>query len=97
MKLCSGCKQNKSFDQILVQSTERRSKTRHLVRAMIEMGIPQKCSECPVDTKYNGKPITLQVDHINGDWRDNRLENLRFLCPNCHSQTDTFGTKNIGG
>jgi len=39
---------------------------------------------------WNGKPLTLQLDHINGVSNDNRLENLRFLCPNCHSQTDTF-------
>ena len=38
-------------------------------------------------------PLTLQLDHINGDHNDNRLENLRILCPNCHTQTETFGNK----
>lgn len=43
---------------------------------------------------WNGKPLTIQLDHINGIRRDNRLENLRLLCPNCHAQTETFGSKN---
>ena len=38
---------------------------------------------------------TVELDHVNGNNRDNRLENLRFLCPNCHSQTDTYKGKNI--
>jgi hypothetical protein len=46
--------------------------------------------------KWNGLPLALQVDHHqNGDTNDNRRENLRFLCPNCHSQTDTFAGKRI--
>lgn len=48
------------------------------------------CSECGVPRLWNDKRLELQLDHINGESSDNRLENLRFLCPNCHSQTDTF-------
>ncbi|AGL14805.1 helix-turn-helix domain-containing protein [Actinoplanes sp. N902-109] len=44
---------------------------------------------------WNGKPITLQIDHINGRFLDCRAENLRFLCPNCHSQTPTHAGRNI--
>lgn len=56
--------------------------------------LPQQCSECGISAKWNGKPLTLHIDHINGVNTDNRLENLRRLCPNCHSQTDTFCGKN---
>lgn len=51
--------------------------------------IPYKCSICGIN-KWQEKEISLQLDHINGDNHDNRLENLRWLCPNCHSQTSTF-------
>ena len=53
-----------------------------------------KCEACRNDGSWNNKPLSLQLDHINGIRTDNRLENLRFLCPNCHSQTETFGARN---
>jgi DNA-directed RNA polymerase subunit RPC12/RpoP len=54
-----------------------------------------KCAECNI-TEYNGLPITLELDHINGNSTDNTEENLRCLCPNCHSQTSTYRAKNKG-
>lgn len=48
---------------------------------------------CDVKSSWLGKPITLQLDHINGIGTDCRLENLRILCPNCHTQTPTWGRK----
>lgn len=64
------------------------------VRLIKEQVIENKCLCCGI-TEWNTKPITLQLDHINGNSSDHRLENLRLLCPNCHSQTDTWCGKNI--
>jgi len=56
----------------------------------------RKCSSCDLPGEWNGKPLALQVDHIDGDRTNNDLSNLRLLCPNCHSQTDTFAGRNKG-
>lgn len=53
------------------------------------------CVSCGNTGEWNGRPLVLTLDHINGINDDNRLENLRFLCPNCHSQTDTFAGRNV--
>lgn len=55
--------------------------------------IEYKCI-CGIKDSWNGSSISLQLDHINGNRKDHRLENLRWLCPNCHSQTNTFCSKN---
>lgn len=52
--------------------------------------LPYLCSLCGQTAEHNGFPLVLQLDHINGNFRDDRIENLRFLCPNCHSQTPTY-------
>lgn len=79
-------------DEILIASKpgSGRTKPRHLRRAMLHIGIPEICEKCGIGTTWLGRPLTLQIDHINGDFLDNRPQNVRFLCPNCHSQTPTF-------
>ena len=56
--------------------------------------MPYLCGICGLGPEWNGMVLVLQIDHINGDSTDSRLENLRFLCPNCHSQTETFAGRN---
>ena len=68
----------------------------HIRDRIIKYGLLEyKCALCGNHGEWNGQKLVLQIDHINGDHDDNRLENLRFLCPNCHSQTETFAGKNV--
>ena len=73
----------------------RRAKSRtHLKRRLLRAGVlANYCEGCGI-TDWRGRPIAIQIDHVNGEARDNRLENLRMLCPNCHSQTETWGARN---
>jgi hypothetical protein len=52
------------------------------------------CDVCGIDNQWNGHKLTLHTDHINGIRHDHRLCNLRLVCPNCHSQTDTYSGRN---
>ena len=54
-----------------------------------------KCVNCGCDGHWQDGKIALEIDHINGDNTDNRIENLRYLCPNCHALTDTYRGRNI--
>lgn len=80
-----------TFDNIFCENSKygRGNLRRKVLKYKV---IPYKCSICNNIGEWLNKPIELQVDHINGINNDNRVENLRFLCPNCHAQTDTFGT-----
>ncbi|TGB08283.1 HNH endonuclease [Streptomyces palmae] len=67
-----------------------------LHRALGEIGVDCRCAGCGNSGEWRGASLTLQIDHINGDWLDNRPENLRYLCPNCHAITDTWCGRNRG-
>ena len=85
----------KSKDNSLI-FTENSNASSHYVRSLLLKHNLKvyKCESCSTSNEWNGKPINLQMDHINGNRKDHRLENLRWLCPNCHSQTDTFCARN---
>ncbi|MEV5797269.1 HNH endonuclease [Streptomyces collinus] len=79
--------------EILVRDASARAgriPSGRLKRAMSEMGVEERCALCGIGPVWLGEPLLLEVDHISGDWRDNRLPNLRLLCPNCHSTTDRY-------
>ncbi|PNE42488.1 HNH endonuclease [Streptomyces noursei] len=77
-------------DILVRHEGQRRTRTHLLRRALRDVGVPEECAECGVDPEWLGKPMTLEVDHISGDWSDDRRENLRLLCPNCHATTATW-------
>jgi hypothetical protein len=89
-ELKAASRQRKKPEDVLVlKDRPYREKGGVLRRALLEIGVPYRCAECGAGPEWRGKPVVLPVDHRNGDWRDCRPENLRFLCPNCHAQTET--------
>jgi hypothetical protein len=79
---------------ILRAKTSYPTPAHQLKRALLEVGVPYKCDVCRLGPEWNGKPLSLQVDHKNGKRWDSRQSNVRFICHNCHSQTANFGGKN---
>ena len=64
-------------------------------RRFIQITQAVNCSICNQQPLWNNKPLVMRLDHINGTTDDNRIENLRVICPNCDSQLDTFCSKNM--
>jgi len=85
---------NKTSSKDVLVENSTYSRTNLKKRLIDECLIEYKCKECSNVGEWNDKKLVLQLDHINGVYNDNRLENLRFLCPNCHTQTETFAGKN---
>jgi hypothetical protein len=87
-------KKFKDEDVFVANSTYARH---HIKKRIIEdKKIPYCCAVCGIDPIWNGKPMPLILDHINGINDDNRLSNLRFVCSNCDSQLDTYKSRNRG-
>ena len=82
-----------TINQVFAKNTVYHSKKMRK-RIIDECLLPYICNICECRT-YNGKFLKLQIGHIDGDRTNNELDNLRFLCPNCHSQTDTYCGRNL--
>jgi predicted RNA-binding Zn-ribbon protein involved in translation (DUF1610 family) len=82
-----GGTKKKTADEILQKRENgRRSLSYALRRSLIDIGRPYQCENCGIKD-WDGKELVLQIHHKNGNWLDDRKDNLQFLCPNCHSQT----------
>jgi 5-methylcytosine-specific restriction endonuclease McrA len=80
------------LDQLLVRG--RRTGRDHLKGRLLRAGLKEnRCERCGI-SDWQGEPLNMQLHHRNGDGRDNRLENIEFLCANCHSQTENWGGRN---
>ena len=74
-------------DALRAGSHVRSKRLRRFARRLVR---PTRCAECGIDRAWLGRPPALQLDRVNGVHDDNRLENPRWPCPNCRSQTETF-------
>jgi 5-methylcytosine-specific restriction endonuclease McrA len=81
------------IEQLLVAGRPQTNRS-HLKQRIIKAGFKEnRCERCGI-TEWLAEPLTMQLHHINGNGKDNRLENIEFLCANCHSQTASYGGRN---
>lgn len=88
-------KQSRPLREVLVEHSTWVN-TNNLRKRLLKEGIKKYECECCGNSMWMGKPIALELHHVNGIKDDLRLENLQLLCPNCHSFTDNYRGKNIG-
>lgn len=81
----------KPIEEVFVVLPEgsRRPRREQLLRSLLAIGVKYLCGVCGMEPIWQGKTIILEVDHIDGNFLNNLQENLRFICPNCHSQQKT--------
>ncbi|MFE7382596.1 HNH endonuclease [Streptomyces zhihengii] len=92
-----GGRQRSAAELLTLRTPEEgRVPGRRLRRLLVARGVPDLCALCGVAPWWNGRPLRLEVDHLNGRWWDDRPGNLRLLCPNCHAVTDTWRGRNRG-
>lgn len=106
MKMGIGTNQGRHFNFKMTKEealstlfTEKSNRSPKVIRSYVKHYslIEYKCELCSNNGKWREIPLSLQLDHKNGINNDHRLSNLRWLCPNCHTQTETFGSRNKVG
>ena len=80
----------------LLRAGQRLNRVHMKARLIRERILAYRCAECGNRGEWQGRPLSLHLDHVNGDKNDWRRENLRFVCPNCHAQTPTYCGRNKG-
>lgn len=80
-----------SPEQLVISLQSKSGRSRR--KALLVAGRAYRCELCNLEPFWNGAVLTLQLDHVDGNHQNNVIENLRFLCPNCHTQTSTYGRK----
>jgi hypothetical protein len=80
------------LEELLAADTPRARN--NIKKRLLRAGLKQNCCEQCGIARWHKRPLSLCLHHLNGERHDNRLENLVLLCPNCHSQTPNFGSKN---
>lgn len=82
-----------TLDEVFIEDSPV---TQKVLRGYVERRnlLEYKCQTCGCDGNWQGGVIALEIDHINGNNTDNRVENLRYLCPNCHALTETYRGRN---